>query len=198
MAKDTLTGHAHLGHFPFKRVCWTAVLSGALVAIGLSFLFNLFFVATSLSAFTLNPTGATVLVIGGAIGLFIAVIVSMLISGYVAGYLGRHFTPQRNLGILYGFLTWTLALVLSAWMVGSFAHYTKIYSHSIGTNSYRVYQTKNESINVQNAPDRKTDDIKVSKEDLASGAFLIFALFFVGAAATCVGATCGMNCRRND
>ncbi|CEK12169.1 hypothetical protein [Legionella hackeliae] len=50
---------------------------------------NLFGIAIGLSLFTLNQEGATVLAVGGLLGLLIGIIVSMLVAGYAAGYLGR-------------------------------------------------------------------------------------------------------------
>lgn len=69
-------------------MCWTAVIAGALVGLGIGFLLNLFGAAIGLSAYKMNQSEA-VLAIGGVIGLLIGVIVAMGASGFVAGYLGR-------------------------------------------------------------------------------------------------------------
>lgn len=99
---------------PFKRLSWTAIFIGAIVGIGLSFLLGLFGAAIGLSMFSMGANGDITLAVGGLIGIAICIIVSMLAAGYTAGYLGRLYCPRRNLGILYGFSAWTVALMLSA------------------------------------------------------------------------------------
>ncbi|PJD91480.1 MAG: hypothetical protein CK424_06620 [Legionella sp.] len=203
MAKD-IPIHPHTA-YPFKRICWSAIFVGALVAVGLSFLFNLFGIAIGLTAFTMDKNGALGFAIGGAISIFIVVIISMLVAGYAAGYLGRHFAPRKNLGILYGFATWTVAILMSAAVIGHISNYTAVYSHDIGNTSYKMYHDSHypgsETVTVKESEPHQSNTAKqitLSKDSLATGAFLIFGLFFIGALATCVGATCGMSCRRED
>jgi len=57
----------------YKRISWTAIFVGAIVAVGLSFLLNLFGIAIGLSAFTLSTDGASVLAVGGLVGMIIGV-----------------------------------------------------------------------------------------------------------------------------
>ena len=96
--------HCCTSHF-FSQISWTAIFVGAIAAIGLTFLLNLFGIAIGLRAFTLSTNGAIVLAVGGMIGIIIGIIASMLAAGYTAGYLGRVHSSQRNLGIVYGFTT---------------------------------------------------------------------------------------------
>src|SRR5436305_611289 len=98
--KDANIQDTHGGTL-FKSICWTAIFVGALVAVGLGFLLNLFSMAIGLSAVS-NSNGTMAVAIGGFIGLIIGVIVAMVVSGYVAGFLGRLHSQKRNLGILYG------------------------------------------------------------------------------------------------
>ncbi len=83
-----------------KRISWSAILIGAFVGIGLTFLLNLFCVALGVSVFTVGNDGAIALVVGGIISMLVGIIASMVAAGYAAGYLGRFLCPQRNLGIL--------------------------------------------------------------------------------------------------
>ncbi len=48
-----------------KRISWSAILIGAIVAVGLGFLLNMFCLAIGLSAFTLDDQGKTVVAVGG-------------------------------------------------------------------------------------------------------------------------------------
>lgn len=205
MVKETHAINAQHA-YPFKRICWTAVFVGALIASGLSFLFNLFGVAIGLSAFTLDNEGAMVIALGGAIGLVIAVVVSMGLAGYAAGYLGRHYAPQKNLGILYGFVTWTVALLLSASFLGSMSNYTVIYAQHIGHSNFQLDQqsTKIEKKSMEDTKKKEQETkenqpmISMTQTNMVTGAFMIFVLFMLGAISTCVGASFGMACRRID
>ena len=39
---------------------------------------------------------------------------------------------------------------------------------------------------------------EINPTQLAWGGWLVFLLFFVGAISSCIGATCGMRCKRED
>jgi len=202
--KSHCCSHSH------KRISWSAILVGALVALGLSFLLNLFGLAIGLSAFTLNETGASVVAIGGILGIVIGIIASMLAAGYAAGYLGRTYSPKRNLGIVYGFTTWALALILGAIMVGPIGHYaatsyasaSELQSVSIeskdSANSSNTISLKTKpNATTQNA-NHKTTNIRAPANTLVWSVFVIFILFFIGALSSCFGACWGMHCCRED
>ncbi|MCP0913227.1 MULTISPECIES: hypothetical protein [Legionella] len=193
-------------HF-FKRISWTAVFVGALVGVGLGFLLNLFGVAIGLGAFSVNDNGGLVLTIGGLLGLIIATVVSMVAAGYAAGYLGRYYTPKRNYGILYGFVTWSLALILSAVFAAHVSNYVAVYTAGI-THSGLVSGKNLDTTSDTLLPAERNDAAATSVEpankvapttrDLAWGAFVVFILFFIGAVSTCFGACWGMNSMRED
>jgi ABC-type transport system involved in multi-copper enzyme maturation permease subunit len=198
----------HHTHIPFKRISWSAIFIGALVALGLSFLLNLFGLAIGLSAFNLNNTGQEAVAIGGLLAMFVGIIATMLAAGYTAGYLGRLFCPQRNLGILYGFSTWTLSLILGAIItlpLANFAHHSAYgtspaisleSTNSTATNNQVSVQTKS-TPTAQN-PDQQTVNVKAPASTLAWSGFCIFLLFFLGALFCCIGAHWGMHCERDD
>lgn len=187
-----------------KRICWTAIFVGALVGVGLGFLLNLFGIAIGLSAFTVSSTGVLALAIGGVLGIIVAVIVSMLVAGYAAGYLGRVYCPTRNLGILYGFTTWTLALLISAAVAGHVGDYVSAYAQTIAGSNVVLFQNSNGEVTAVNKTQESNPQAKMvtvtptTPNDLAYGACLLFALFFIGAFSTCVGACWGMTCCRED
>jgi hypothetical protein len=191
---------------PYKRISWTAIFMGALVGMGLTFLLGLFSTAIGLSAFNLSQDGTIVLAIGGLAGILIGIICSMLAGGYTAGYLGRLHSPLRNLGILYGFGTWTVALLLSALFAGQLSTYLTTYSDKISNSVLVVPGNKanaTEQMVVKSTPtsidkDQKTIKVTATPKSLASGAFIVFMVFLVGAISNCIGACWGMGCRRND
>ncbi|KTC85058.1 hypothetical protein [Legionella brunensis] len=193
----------HCHPHSFKRISWTAIFVGALTGVGLGFLLNLFGIAIGLSLFTLNPEGSAVLAIGGLLGLLIGIIASMVVAGYAAGYLGRLYCPKRNLGIIYGFTTWVVALVLTALIAGHTSQYVSTYTNNLTQTA--VTSATQEKTNFQETSPKKTVTsdqnsiaINVSPNNLAWAAFIVFVLFFIGAVSTCVGACWGMNCSSDD
>lgn len=202
MIKETIVAHEqHCFTHPLKRICWSAIFVGALVGIGLGFLFNLFGVAIGLSAVMISPEGNMAWAIGGVIGILIALIVTTMASGFAAGYLGRMYCPRRNLGILYGFTTWTMALLLSAVVAGYITHYASHYSETIMktpivvTHSNGAHTT---TVNPKTDTQQATEPVVTSTQGLTAGAFVLFGLFFIGAISSCVGACWAMSCRRDD
>lgn len=198
--------HCHI--HPNKRISWTAIFVGALTALGLSFLLNLFGIAIGLSAFKTMSNGSVIVVIGGMLGIIIGVVISTVVAGYAAGYLGRLYCPERNLGIIYGFITWVMALILGAALIGLLSQYVVTYTNSISRTVVAVPITVNQistpvgttkiSSSTKNGQKEAIVEVNVTPTNLASGAFIIFTLFLLGAIFTCVGASWGMHCKRDD
>lgn len=178
-----------------KYISWSAIIIGAFVAIGLSFLLNVFGLAISLSAFTTNA-GATTLAVGGFIGMLIGTIASMFVAGWVAGYLSRFFCFHRNLGVLYGFATWCLALILTLLLASSASHFisARYYSLSDPTGNI-VHVTDNASAPIvsqqttahSNSNINNTQTTVNAPKALALSLFIMFILFFIGALSSCFG-----------
>lgn len=205
MAKDTSLNlqNSHES----QHICWTAIITGALVAVGLSFLFNLFGTAIGLSAFTVNDKGTQyVMVLGGVIGFLVMIVISMLVAGFVTGYLGGKSSTRDNIGALYGFTTWTLALLISAATLGTLTNFTTVYSHEIGNPVVKVKTASKETLQtvvVEATPTVTYEDShnttrSVSQQTLSLSAFVVFVLFFVGAVSTCIGAHWGVTCFRRS
>lgn len=194
------THHTHMCHF--KRLSWSAITTGALVGIGLSFLLNLFSVAIGLSIVTTTQEGLISLAVGGFIGLIIGAIVSMFVAGFTAGYLGRPYCVKRNLGVLYGFTTWCLALILMVLLTSYMGRYIKSYSDFISGPRTTIFTTHKEapvvilSSTTQNTT--ATVEPKTTEQSLGYSPFLIFTLFFISALASCFGGHYGMSCRCDD
>jgi hypothetical protein len=199
MVTDT-GNNLHLIH----RICWSAIFAGAFVGLGLGFLLQLYGTAISLSAYSSTPQGASVIALGGLIGMIIGVIAAMATAGFVAGYLGRfHYYPLHG-GIIYGFVTWSLILFLSAVITVPMGHFVSTYENTltratvvVGSN---VDDTKVSNDNNTNAVKHHkvtTDEpVTVSANKLAWGGWTMFILFFIGAISSCVGASYGMKCKR--
>ncbi len=185
------------------RVCWSAIFAGTFVGLGLAFLLHLYGMAISLSAFSSSPTGASVIAIGGFLGMLVGVIASMATAGFVAGYLGRFHYHHIKGGIIYGFITWSLILLMSAIMAGPVMNYVSL-NTNYATGSKLTDTSK---VNVTNEPtsprikNNKNADspvVEITPTELAWSGWVIFALFFVGALSSCIGACCGMQCKREE
>lgn len=194
--------HYHM--HAFKRISWSAIFVGAFIAVGLSFLLNLFGIALGLSAFAVGKDGSIVLAVGGLLGIIIGVIASMITAGYAAGYLGRLYCPQRNLGIIYGFTTWTVALLLSAVVAAHVGAYISSYSKTISNSVFVVHENKTNATQrvAEETAAARTNEPKNQVTTYAKSAsclaFSVFVLFFIGAFASCLGSCWGMSCKRED
>jgi hypothetical protein len=192
-----------------RCISWSGIIIGALVAIGLGFLMNLFGVAIGLSAFKISNEGIKTLAIGGYIGLLIGSIAIMFFAGWVSGYLGRASCKNRDVGALYGFATWCVAFIFTVLLTAHIGQFTAHagdaldYSSHAATN-YQVYGTTNPdapmvSQNNRNHADSRmpANSVVVNEEKVAHvlglSLLLTFVLFFAGALAACFGGYCGIS-----
>lgn len=197
--------HAHSPISLYKKLSWTAVFVGALVGLGLTFLLNLFGLSIGLSMFNVNNDGVMALAVGGLIGVLIGTIVAMLVAGFAAGYLGRPYCEGHNLGLLYGFTTWTIMLLMSALATAHMGNYVTAYTNKL-TNSVIVASVAEGNTNdidvvtTNDNPTGKAVKINTTPGTIAWSAFLVFVLFFAGAVSSCIGAYWAMNgcCRHRE
>jgi hypothetical protein len=186
-----------------KCISWSAIFVGSIVGVGLGFLLNLFSVAIGLSAFTTSPEGVTAFAIGGFIGFAIGVFVSMFVAGWVAGHLGKSHCPKRNSGALYGFTTWSMALILVVLLSGPVGHYvaagTGFISNSAPAMMHRPMMDNGPA--AEAAPDGQQPPAPPAEKaanDAGKAAFALFILFFLGAIGACFGGHWGMVCCKED
>lgn len=191
-----------------KCISWSGIIIGAVVAIGLGFLMNLFGVAIGLSAFKTTEAGIKTLAIGGYIGLLVGSIAVMFFAGWVSGYLGRASCRNRDVGALYGFATWCVAFIFTVLLtshVGNFtAHAGDALDYSNRT-TVNVQTTNNPDAPVvsqhpKNRTDSRSSDnntIVVNEEKAVNAIglslLLTFVLFIAGALAACFGGYCGIS-----
>lgn len=181
-------------HNHWNCMSWSAIIIGSLIAVGLSFLMNLFGVSIGLSAFTRDQEGLMVIALGGFLGLLLGSIVIMFVAGWVSGYLSRTYCHGRELGALYGFISWCLALIITLFLSFQAGHVLNINLNSLSGS----YMTRNQGDMVSSMASRK-DQKKVegpTRTDtttekaanmLGVPVFLTFILFFIGALSACFG-----------
>lgn len=181
---------------------WGAVFAGALIGTGISFLLNLFNLGIGLSAVKTTPDGLMTLAIGGFIGMLIGTIVATFAGGFVAGYLGRpYFNSTRcNLGAVYGFAAWCLALVFMICLTTHIGRYVTYYSGYIADPSTIIVVNDQQTPAVTQTPNNKNVVVNAQAATNRAGhaAFIMFILFFVGALSSCIGGHLAMTCLRCD
>ncbi len=178
------------------RICWSAIIAGALVGLGLAFLLNIFAMAIGLSAYSSTSSGANMLAIGGAIGLLIGVIVSMGTAGFVAGYFGRFYHCYCHGGVVYGFVTWSLTLILSALLILPLTRYVTVYEKNLAPSVASVaISPETTTVSAQPVGNTPVTNTTVDTKHLACSSWVLFILFFVGAFSSCLGACYGMRCK---
>lgn len=195
----------------FKCLSWSAVIAGALVGIGISFIFNLFAMATGLAAFAATTAGPKALAIGGIIGLVIIAIFSMGTAGWVAGYLGRPKSMHRDMGVLYGFTAWCVALILTILLSGHIGKFVAYNASALQNPSYTITNVARDHVTSPavttevtdtNSQVAQTDTVVVNAQDaakvLAMSTFVSFVLFFIGALASCLGGHLGFRSCEKD
>lgn len=208
--RDDLIGNQGICHH-LKSMSWSAVFTGALVGIGISFIFNLFAMAIGLTAFATTTTSLKTIAIGGVIGLLLISIFSMGTAGWVAGYLGRPRSLHRDMGVIYGFTAWCLALVL---MVVLSTNFGKFISYNVAAlqnptyfltnvdNTMSVTTSGLTTTNANNPQTLNTNQNVMNTQDatktLALTTFLAFVLAFVGAIASCIGGHWGFRSSEKD
>lgn len=179
-----------------KCISWSPIIIGAFIAIGLSFLLNLFSTAIGLSIYKMSPEGISKLTIGGMLGFAIGIIASMFFAGWVAGYLGRSHCNKKYCGGLYGFTTWCLALILMIILALPFSRFITNYTHYLSNS---VVTT---TISTSENTSKTTASVTVPNEealgDLSKGAFVLFIMFFLGALASTCGGHIGVIACQNS
>ncbi len=185
-----------------KIISWNAILIGALVALGLTFLFNLLTVAIGLTLFTKDPSGQMILTFAGFAWILIGGYVILFLAGWAAGRIvsHRHSLHGAN-GALHGFLAWTAYLLISLFALSHMAaDSAAVLLRTVAVNT----QTQNEitlsSPNVSNndvantraesRAESREEVKKINKSGLAT--FATFFIFLVGAIGCCVGASYGI------
>ena len=176
-----------------KCISWKPIFAGALVAIGLTFLLNLFSVAIGLTAFTTTSEGVETLALGGLIGTGIGIVASMFGAGWLTGYMGQRHCSGRHAGAIYGFLAWCVALIFAVFLANHMHQYVSYYGHFLsGTTEIAQVSNTAPASNVTVAADVQAKSVVIS-------AYIVFCLFFLSAFAASLGGHCGMRhvCRRD-
>jgi len=168
--------------YSHTHICWSSIISGSLVAIGLVFLFCLLTEGLGLSSATRTEGGTEILVFAVLAWLFVGSYVVFFISGYVTGKVARPHCEHSCHGLLYGFMSWALAIIVSIMLVTPMTQSKSILM--IKTTQAEVITTPNEQQSNNNnnnelmTPATQQEVHKVGLATLA--AFLVFAAGALG------------------
>lgn len=207
MNKDSLIKHdapaqLETGH-SINCLSWSAVIVGALVAVALGFLLNIFGMAINLSAYTNTSEGTTTFVVAGFLSMVLSTMIVLFFSGWISGYLGRSYCLNPNFGLLYGLVTWCLALFLMVVLSSSVGDFMNSQYSSVTSSASERFanHTKHPLADTiqkgikgiggashQSSAHSETADNK----DVSKALYLVFILFFVGAISSCYGGYVGM------
>jgi hypothetical protein len=130
----------------------------------------------------------------GYIVMVLAVMVAMFFSGWVAGFIGRPAATRYLHGILYGLLSWCLALILSFMLVSDISQFMSYQYRSL-TNANVASIAMISSPLAENAYNRAETPIRnmiergqvLRDENVAKTVFLLFLISFAGLLSACFG-----------
>src|SRR5918992_150941 len=104
----------------FKRISWSAVFAGLILALVTQLLLSL--LGTGIGLSTVDPAtgetpGTETLSIAAGIWWTISSLIALFIGGWAAAHLAG--IPHRTEGIIHGLLTWGLATLLLVSLIGT-------------------------------------------------------------------------------
>lgn len=175
-----------------KCISWSAIFIAAFVAIGFSFLLNLFSTAIGLSIYRVNAEGVTALTMGGMLAFAVGIIVTMFISGWIAGFVGRSPCEKKYCGCLHGFGAWCVSLVLLILLAMPFTRFVSNYTNYLANTTVTNTYAAPSSIMNKNIVTSPQNEQNIN--DLGKGAFVLFLMFFLGALASTCGGHVGTIC----
>lgn len=150
----------HTSHLPHRRVSWGAIFAGALVVVTAQLVFTLLGMAIGFGV--VNPAqeqGAALsgLGTGTAWWWVITGLVSLFLGGWVAG---RMSGARRGLGAsLHGLVTWSLATLLTVYLVASGASAVVGGALSVVGQTAEALQRGIASMDVQPTGDVDREDV---------------------------------------
>lgn len=199
----------HYQHFvnPASKVCWSAIVGGALIAFGLTLIFNLLFVSVGLSLNNsvmadkenLSFIASLFYILGGFLLLFIAGIITGKIykgsTNRLNGKLQQEKYRDKSacFSAMHGFIAWVLYLIINLTFLSLLSQATPIESPFMYVNNQASEQlnqqtsTSNLSSNCEVVKPSSEITNKDINETVQNGAMIIFIIFTSGALAFVIG-----------
>jgi hypothetical protein len=99
----------------------------------------------------------------------------------------RYKEVKRDLGAVYGFLAWCLALIITIFLASHAKDYISFYGHFISGTASAVQVTSNSAVGTVTA--------QMPADAVVISTYIIFTLFFLSAFTCSLGGHCGMRSR---
>jgi hypothetical protein len=171
-----------------KYLSYKAVIAGTIVALGLSFLFNLLTIGLGLSLFTPSKEGLVTLTFAAVAWMIIGSYMTLFVAGWVTGRLVHHeYSFHLANGMLHGFVTWTLYLIVSILLL------------AVVSDSASLAVLKSYFVNFPAMPSTGGNSSHMLAPASASAinktgytALATFFVFLIGAIGCGIGASCGI------
>jgi hypothetical protein len=184
---------------------WTGVLAGALIAVGLGFLFFLLHLALGFSAYSDTTAGQEAFSAAGFVAITITTILGMFVAGWIAGFIGSACCTKKYKGELHGFLTWSVALIITILLAGYMGQFLTNYNYVVSRTQAPMNFNMSEAKSIPQHVEAKIESklsahktpVEKKADVLAMTAFATFFLFFIGALSCCFGGRCGQCCRKS-
>lgn len=183
----------YVNHHCSRKLSWKAIMAGALVAVGLTFLFNVLTVGLNLSLFTHNENGQDILVFATLAWMVAGGYMILFLSGWIAGKqrccgcYGDSF--HATSGFLHGFLVWTVYLIIAVVLISLLADTpTMLYIQKAFFN-ITLPNVMSGTLSAENAVAAAQNVQTVNK--LGLGTLSTFLIFFMGALGASLGGYCG-------
>jgi len=189
---------------------WKAVFVGAVVAFGLLFLFNLLTLGGGLSSYTRTEKGLEVLValayLWTLLGSFVMLFIAGLVTSMVVSH--DHCTNEPYHGILHGFITWVLYILISvtflthvseASIVTFPQNFLNVSKETLNADTDNATAAANNAVSSSATTSNTNEENRANQKEahkLGIATLATFFIFLVEAIGACFGAWCGMDLRR--
>ncbi|HVT62521.1 MAG TPA: hypothetical protein VHD33_03425 [Legionellaceae bacterium] len=185
----------HWKHHLYHSVSWSAVFAGAVAGVGINFLLNLFALAFGIASFAHDANGHTIFSAMGFLWFCIAAIIAMFITGWLAGRLTPRVMPTPHWGIVYGFLAWSLLLILTIILITNMIQYMAFHSN-FTSNLVEIRLTSQAPMLTMTKAHQSLQsplkfNIETHKKIIILNGVLTFVLFMLGAITSGIGGYLG-------
>lgn len=109
-----------------RSISWKAILAGAVASLGLTVLFHLFTLGAGLMTYRQTLLGIDTIASGVFLWLLVGGFAILFISGLMVGSLSHSSPANTANGLIHGFLSWCVYLLISLYFITHLSGYTPI------------------------------------------------------------------------
>lgn len=173
---------------------WTAVWVGALVGVGLNFLFNLMSLAIGMSIFSQQTNDTISFSSLGVIGFILVAVISMFMTGWIAGKLTIISSVRKYWGCVYGFTAWCLCLIITIILLMNMIQFTQFHSNFTSKNLTAIKITNQ----IPMLTESEGSNSETNRRLISLNAYVTFIFFLIGACSSTVGGYVGFQVKKDE